>query len=95
MWQSRPFLLAAGNAMCNDLRNGATPDDIAGRFFYPNATRQNLIEMATAAQSSQGKSTRLARFSRMVSQHHRSRSTIRTGRNPRRNEIPTRTMLFD
>jgi hypothetical protein len=36
--------------MCNDLRNGATPDDIAGRFFYPNATRQNLIDMATAAQ---------------------------------------------
>lgn len=25
MWQSRPFLLAAGNGMCNDLRNGETP----------------------------------------------------------------------
>lgn len=25
MWQSRPFLLAAGNGMCNDLRNGENP----------------------------------------------------------------------
>lgn len=36
MWQSRPFLLAAGNGMCNDLRNGETPEQVASHSNYPN-----------------------------------------------------------
>lgn len=50
MWQSRPFLLSAGNGMCNDLRSGQTPEQVADHWNYPNATHQNLVDMATAAQ---------------------------------------------
>lgn len=51
MWQSRPFLVSAGNSMCNDLRNGETPEQVAGHWNYPNATPANLLAMATAAKS--------------------------------------------
>ncbi|SLF39123.1 DUF732 domain-containing protein [Mycobacteroides abscessus] len=51
MWQSRPFLISAGNGMCNDLRNGETPEQVAGHWNYPNATPANLLAMATAAKS--------------------------------------------
>ncbi|SHQ63138.1 Protein of uncharacterised function (DUF732) [Mycobacteroides abscessus subsp. bolletii] len=49
MWQSRPFLLAAGNGMCNDLRNGETPEQVASHSNYPNATPANLLAMARSA----------------------------------------------
>ncbi|CPR78980.1 DUF732 domain-containing protein [Mycobacteroides abscessus] len=49
MWQSRPFLLGAGNGMCNDLNNGETPEQVAGHSSYPNATPAQLLIMATAA----------------------------------------------
>ena len=50
MWQSRPFLLSAGQGMCNDLRAGQTPGQVADHSAFPNATHQNLVDMATAAQ---------------------------------------------
>lgn len=49
MWQSRPFLVGAGNGMCNDLSNGETPEQVASHWNYPNATPANLLAMARSA----------------------------------------------
>ncbi len=48
--QAREFLLGSGHAMCNDLQAGQTPEDVAKYWTYPNASHQNLVDMATAAQ---------------------------------------------
>lgn len=51
MWQSRPFLLNAGNGMCGDLQAGQTPAEVAAHWSYPGATAQNLLDMASAAKA--------------------------------------------
>jgi hypothetical protein len=35
--------------MCTDLEAGQTPEDVAKQWTYPNASYQNLLDMATAA----------------------------------------------
>ncbi|MGH3956500.1 MAG: DUF732 domain-containing protein [Mycobacterium sp.] len=49
MWQSRGFLLAAGNQICNDLRNGASVGDEVANFQYPGASRRNVADLVDAA----------------------------------------------
>jgi len=50
--QSMPPLRFTGVAMCNEMSNGGRqPDDVAARWYYPNTTRQNLLDIARAAQS--------------------------------------------
>ncbi|WP_264923086.1 DUF732 domain-containing protein [Mycobacteroides chelonae] len=49
MWQSRPFLLAAGNRICDDLRNGTSLTDEAANFQYPSASRRNIADLVAAA----------------------------------------------
>jgi hypothetical protein len=46
---AREFLLGSGHAMCADLEAGQTPEDVAKHWTYPNASYQNLLDMATAA----------------------------------------------
>jgi hypothetical protein len=46
---TREFLLGSGHAMCTDLDAGQTPEAVAKRWTYPNASYQNLLDMATAA----------------------------------------------
>jgi hypothetical protein len=46
---AREFLLGSGHAMCTDLEAGQTPEAVAKRWTYPNASYQNLLDMATAA----------------------------------------------
>jgi hypothetical protein len=46
---AREFLLGSGHAMCSDLDAGQTPQDVAKSWTYPNASYQNLLDMATAA----------------------------------------------
>lgn len=48
--QSREFLLGSGHAMCNELQAGHSPEDVAKHWTYPNASYQNLVDMANAAQ---------------------------------------------
>jgi hypothetical protein len=48
--QSREFLLGSGHAMCNELQAGHSPEDVAKHWTYPNASYQNLVDMADAAQ---------------------------------------------
>ncbi len=44
-------LLGSGHAMCRELDAGRSPDYVAKRWTYPNASYQNLLDMATAAQN--------------------------------------------
>jgi uncharacterized protein DUF732 len=46
---AREFLLGSGHAMCSDLEAGQTPESVAKNWTYPNASYQNLLDMATAA----------------------------------------------
>jgi hypothetical protein len=48
---AREYLLGSGHAMCNDLQAGQTPEDVAKHWTYPNASYQNLLDMANAAQA--------------------------------------------
>jgi Protein of unknown function (DUF732) len=48
---SREYLLGSGHAMCSDLDAGQTPEDVAKHWTYPNASYQNLLDMANAAQA--------------------------------------------
>jgi hypothetical protein len=45
------FLLGSGHAMCKVLDAGHSPDYVAQHWTYPNASYQNLLDMATAAQN--------------------------------------------
>ena len=45
------YLLGSGHAMCRELDAGHSPDDVAKHWTYPNASYQNLLDMATAAQN--------------------------------------------
>lgn len=45
------FLLGSGHAMCRELDAGRSPDYVAKHWTYPNASYQNLLDMATAAQN--------------------------------------------
>ncbi|UQX10421.1 DUF732 domain-containing protein [Candidatus Mycobacterium methanotrophicum] len=45
------YLLGSGHAMCKELDAGQSPDDVAKHWTYPNASYQNLLDMATAAQN--------------------------------------------
>lgn len=47
--QSREFLLGSGHAMCNELQAGQKPEQVARNWTYPNASYQNLLDMANAA----------------------------------------------
>jgi hypothetical protein len=50
--QSAPALNRSGLAMCNEMINGGRrPADLADSYYYPNASRQNLLDMATTAQA--------------------------------------------
>lgn len=46
---SGEYLLGSGHAMCRELQAGQTPEDVAKHWTYPNASYQNLLDMATAA----------------------------------------------
>jgi hypothetical protein len=45
------YLLGSGHAMCRELDAGHSPDYVAKHWTYPNASYQNLLDMATAAQN--------------------------------------------
>jgi hypothetical protein len=45
------YLLGSGHAMCQELDAGHSPDYVAKHWTYPNASYQNLLDMATAAQN--------------------------------------------
>lgn len=45
------YLLGSGHAMCRELNAGHSPDYVAKHWTYPNASYQNLLDMATAAQN--------------------------------------------
>jgi hypothetical protein len=45
------YLLGSGHAMCKELDAGHSPDYVAKHWTYPNASYQNLLDMATAAQN--------------------------------------------
>lgn len=45
------FLLGSDHAMCQELDLGHSPDYVAAHWTYPNASYQNLLDMATAAQN--------------------------------------------
>jgi hypothetical protein len=45
------YLLGSGHAMCTQLDAGRSPDYVAKHWSYPNASYQNLMDMATAAQN--------------------------------------------
>jgi hypothetical protein len=45
------YLLGSGHAMCRELQAGHSPDYVAKHWTYPNASYQNLLDMATAAQN--------------------------------------------
>ena len=45
------YLLGSGHAMCAQLDAGRSPDYVAKHWTYPNASYQNLLDMATAAQN--------------------------------------------
>jgi hypothetical protein len=45
------YLLGSGHAMCSQLDAGHSPDYVAQHWTYPNASYQNLLDMATAAQN--------------------------------------------
>jgi len=51
MAPSGEHLLGSGHAMCEQLDAGRSPDYIAKHWTYPNASYQNLLDMATAAQN--------------------------------------------
>jgi hypothetical protein len=48
---SGEYLLGSGHAMCQQLRSGHSPEDVARHWTYPNASYQNLLDMARAAQA--------------------------------------------
>lgn len=48
---SGEYLLGSGHAMCRVLDAGHSPDYVAKHWTYPNASYQNLLDMATAAQN--------------------------------------------
>jgi Protein of unknown function (DUF732) len=48
---SGEYLLGSGHAMCRELQAGHSPDYVAKHWTYPNASYQNLLDMATAAQN--------------------------------------------
>ncbi len=48
---SGEYLLGSGHAMCRQLDAGRSPDYVAKHWTYPNASYQNLLDMATAAQN--------------------------------------------
>ncbi|MBV8862920.1 MAG: DUF732 domain-containing protein [Mycobacterium sp.] len=48
---SGEYLLGSGHAMCQQLRAGHSPEDVARHWTYPNASYQNLLDMARAAQA--------------------------------------------
>jgi hypothetical protein len=48
---SGEYLLGSGHAMCRELQAGRSPDYVAKHWTYPNASYQNLLDMATAAQN--------------------------------------------
>jgi hypothetical protein len=48
---SGEFLLGSGHAMCRELQSGHSPAYVAKHWTYPNASYQNLLDMATAAQN--------------------------------------------
>ena len=48
---SGQYLLGSGHAMCGELQAGHSPDYVAKHWTYPNASYQNLLDMATAAQN--------------------------------------------
>jgi Protein of unknown function (DUF732) len=48
---SGEYLLGSGHAMCRELDAGRSPDYVAKHWTYPNASYQNLFDMATAAQN--------------------------------------------
>ena len=47
---SGEYLLGSGHAMCQQLQAGHSPEDVAKHWTYPNASYQNLLDMARAAQ---------------------------------------------
>jgi hypothetical protein len=48
---SGEYLLGSGHAMCRELDAGHSPDYVAKHWTYPNASYQNLLDMATAAEN--------------------------------------------
>jgi Protein of unknown function (DUF732) len=48
---SGEYLLGSGHAMCQQLRAGHSPEDVARHWTYPNASYQNLLDMARAAKA--------------------------------------------
>jgi Protein of unknown function (DUF732) len=48
---SGEYLLGSGHAMCRQLQAGHSPEDVARHWTYPNASYQNLLDMARAAQA--------------------------------------------
>lgn len=48
---SGQYLLGSGHAMCQQLQAGHSPEDVAKHWTYPNASYQNLLDMARAAQA--------------------------------------------
>ncbi len=48
---SGQYLLGSGHAICGELQAGHSPDYVAKHWTYPNASYQNLLDMATAAQN--------------------------------------------
>lgn len=48
---SGEYLLGSGHAMCKELEAGHSPDYVAKHWTYPNASYQNLLDMATAAEN--------------------------------------------
>ena len=46
---SGEYLLGSGHAMCGQLQAGHSPEDVAKHWTYPNASYQNLLDMARAA----------------------------------------------
>jgi Protein of unknown function (DUF732) len=48
---SGEYLLGSGHAMCQQLQAGHSPEDVARHWTYPNASYQNLLDMARAAQA--------------------------------------------
>lgn len=48
---SGEHLLGSGHAMCEQLEAGRSPDYIAKHWTDPNASYQNLLDMAVAAQN--------------------------------------------
>lgn len=45
------YLQGSGHAICRELDAGHSPDYVAKHGTYPNASHQNLLDMATVARN--------------------------------------------